>query len=67
MKTGDYTKVFTHKEENPCGHRDTMKEHLHEMKHAQAKDHIHDHKLSMNREQVMDMHERERNRVHVHK
>jgi len=64
MKTGDYKKIFTRKDEQPHEHGDTLKKSVHENRHAPGHDRIHDHKLSMNREQVMDMHDRERNRTH---
>ena len=64
MKTGDYTKIFKQKDEKPNDHRDGLKKNIHENRHCPGHDRIHDHKFSMNREQVMDMHERDRNRTH---
>lgn len=64
MKTGDYKRIFTRKDEHAHEHGDTLKKSIHENRLTPGHDRIHDHKLSMNREQVMDMHDRERNRTH---
>lgn len=63
MKTGDYKRIFTKTDEHTHEHGDTSKARLHENRQSHGIDHIHDHKLSLNREQVMDMHDRERNKT----
>lgn len=64
MKTGDYKRIFSRKEEHPHEHGDSLKKSIHENRHTQGLNHIRDHKFSLNHEQVMDMHDRERNRTH---
>jgi len=64
MKSGDYKRIFRQKDETPHEHTDTFRECIHENRHTPGHDRIHDHKISMNREQIMDIHDRERNRTH---
>ncbi len=63
MKTGDYKRIFTRNDENAREHFDLFKKSIHENRHTPGHDRIHDHKISVNREQVMDVHERGRNRT----
>lgn len=64
MKTGDYKRIFTRKDEHPHEHGDSIKKIVHENRTTHGLDHIRDHKFSLNHEQIMDIHERERNKTH---
>ena len=64
MKTGDYKQIFIKKEDTPHEHSGIFKKNIHEQRLAHRHDYIHDHKFSLNHEQIMDMHNRARNKTH---